>query len=168
MSQYIRKMNSGGPVESQEQERNRMNVFETASGEYDAKALAANFENNIDDYVNYIGIQKDSKDYQRFIDQAARIQKGIVDGTFKRVEGLKYEGSIISDGNKFQRLATRKQMITLTLHLNSMTRQDCVSSFTIISLVGKKHQNLIPGLTLTLKSRMVQDRTLIGRSVLPR
>lgn len=33
-----------------------MNVFETASGEYDAKALAANFENNIDDYVNYIGI----------------------------------------------------------------------------------------------------------------
>ena len=106
MSQYnIIKMDSGGPIETQEQNRNAANVFETASGEYDAKLLAANFENNIDDYVDHIGMPKDSKDYQKFIDQAAKIQKGITDGTFRRIEGKRYEGTIISDGNKFQRLA---------------------------------------------------------------
>lgn len=105
MSQYVKKLSVGGTADSDNKDVQSVNVFKTASGDYDANKLAANFERNIDEYVNYLGLKKTSKDYKNFIAEAARIQKGIKDGEFERNEGKIYSGSIISDENKFQSLA---------------------------------------------------------------
>ena len=105
MSQYVKKLSGGGTADSNNKDVQSIKVFKTASGNYDANKLAANFERNIDEYVNYLGFKKTSKDYKNFITEAARIQKGIKDGEFERNEGKIYSGSIISDENKYQSLA---------------------------------------------------------------
>ncbi len=105
MSQYVKKLSGGGTADSDNKDVQSVKVFKTASGDYDANKLAANFERNIDEYVNYLGLKKTSKDYKNFITEAARIQKGIKDGEFERNEGKIYSGSIISDENKYQSLA---------------------------------------------------------------
>lgn len=102
MSQYIKKLQTGGTVETQETEDPK---FKTATADYDARQLAADYEHNILAYAKYLGLKPGSKKYDEYITEAANIQKGIMDGTFSRGEGLVYTGSIIGDNNPMQSYA---------------------------------------------------------------
>ena len=102
MSQYIKKLQTGGTVETQETEDPK---FKTATADYDARQLAADYEHNILAYAKHLGLKPGSKKYDEYITEAANIQKGIMDGTFSRGEGLVYTGSIIGDNNPMQSYA---------------------------------------------------------------
>ena len=102
MSQYIKKLQTGGTVETQETENPK---FRTATADYDARQLAADYEHNILAYAKHLGLKPGSKKYDEYITEAANIQKGIMDGTFSRGEGLVYTGSIIGDNNPMQSYA---------------------------------------------------------------
>ena len=102
MSQYIKKLQTGGTVETQETENPK---FKTATADYDARQLAADYEHNILAYAKHLGLKPGSKKYDEYITKAANIQKGIMDGTFSRGEGLVYTGSIIGDNNPMQSYA---------------------------------------------------------------
>lgn len=102
MSQYIKKLQTGGTVDTQEVEDPK---FKTATGDYDARQLAADYEHNILAYAKHLGLKPGSKKYDEYITEAANIQKGIMDGTFSRGEGLVYTGSIIGDNNPMQSYA---------------------------------------------------------------
>lgn len=102
MSQYIKKLQTGGTVETQETEDPK---FKTATADYDARQLAADYEHNILAYAKHLGLNPGSKKYDEYITEAANIQKGIMDGTFSRGEGLVYTGSIIGDNNPMQSYA---------------------------------------------------------------
>lgn len=99
MSQYIKKLQTGGTVDTQEVEDPK---FKTATADYDARQLAADYEHNILAYAKHLGLKPGSKKYDEYITEAANIQKGIMDGTFSRGEGLVYTGSIIGDNNPMQ------------------------------------------------------------------
>lgn len=103
MSQYIKKLQTGGTVETQETEDHPK--FKTATADYDARQLAADYEHNILAYAKHLGLKPGSKKYDEYITEAANIQKGIMDGTFSRGEGLVYTGSIIGDNNPMQSYA---------------------------------------------------------------
>lgn len=102
MSQYIKKLQTGGTVDTQEVEDPK---FKTATADYDARQLAADYEHNILAYAKHLGLKPGSKKYDEYITEAANIQKGIMDGTFSRGEGLVYTGSIIGDNNPMQSYA---------------------------------------------------------------
>lgn len=102
MSQYIKKLQTGGTVETQETEYPK---FKTATADYDARQLAADYEHNILAYAKHLGLKPGTKKYDEYITEAANIQKGIMNGTFSRGEGLVYTGSIISDNNPMQSYA---------------------------------------------------------------
>ena len=55
MSQYIKKLQTGGTVETQETEDPK---FKTATADYDARQLAADYEHNILAYAKYLGLKK--------------------------------------------------------------------------------------------------------------
>lgn len=102
MSQYIKKLQTDGTVDTQEVEDPK---FKTATADYDARQLAADYEHNILAYAKHLGLKPGSKKYDEYITEAANIQKGIMDGTFSRGEGLVYTGSIIGDNNPMQSYA---------------------------------------------------------------
>lgn len=102
MSQYIKKLQTGGTVETQETVNPK---FKTATADYDARQLAADYEHNILAYAKHLGLKPGSKKYDEYITEAANIQKGIMDGTFSRGEGMVYTGSIIGDNNPMQSYA---------------------------------------------------------------
>lgn len=102
MSQYIKKLQTGGTVDTQEVEDPK---FKTATADYDARQLAADYEHNILAYAKHLGLKPGSKKYDEYITEAANIQKGIMDGTFSRGEDLVYTGSIIGDNNPMQSYA---------------------------------------------------------------
>ena len=70
MSQYIKKLQTGGTVETQETENPK---FKTATADYDARQLAADYEHNILAYAKHLGLKPGSKKYDEYITEAANI-----------------------------------------------------------------------------------------------
>lgn len=75
-------------------------LFNTSSGQYDAKKLAELYEKNIPLFAEHIGLKRGSKKYNQFLEEAAKIQRGLLNGSLSRGDGMIYSGSFIGDGNK--------------------------------------------------------------------
>lgn len=116
MSQYIKKLQTGGtvvgndPSVPQEQvvveapvtEEEQPMLFQTSSGKYDAAKLAELYEKNIPLFAEHIGFRRGSKKYNQFLNEAAKIQRGLLDGSLRRGEGMIYSGTFLGDDNKMQ------------------------------------------------------------------
>ena len=75
-------------------------LFQTSSGKYDAAKLAELYEKNIPLFAEHIGFRRGSKKYNQFLNEAAKIQRGLLDGSLRRGEGMIYSGTFLGDDNK--------------------------------------------------------------------
>ena len=116
MSQYIKKLQTGGTivgndpsvpkeqvvVEAPVSEEEQPVLFQTSSGKYDAAKLAELYEKNIPLFAEHIGFRRGSKKYNQFLNEAAKIQRGLRDGSLRRGDGMIYSGTFLGDDNKMQ------------------------------------------------------------------
>lgn len=116
MSQYIKKLQTGGTVvgndpsvpkeqvvvEAPVSEEEQPVLFQTSSGKYDAAKLAELYEKNIPLFAEHIGFRRGSKKYNQFLNEAAKIQQGLRDGSLRRGDGMIYSGTFLGDDNKMQ------------------------------------------------------------------
>lgn len=100
MAQYIKKLQSGGKPESEnEQKKQEKKLFKTDFGDYDADQIIKSYQSQLNRYADNVGLRGNKR--EQFITAGYGILDDLKNGNIRR-EGRKFWGPNMSDGNKEQ------------------------------------------------------------------